>query len=112
MLPVSGPITVIIRADVEHALGQMKNGNVVGPMAFPTEAWKACGSVGMKWLNKLSNTEIKRQLGAAPIIWKAQEHHLRWYGYVERRSDEYMGKTAQWMAVVEKRWGGRPRQHG
>uniref|UniRef100_A0A914WQR3 Uncharacterized protein n=1 Tax=Plectus sambesii TaxID=2011161 RepID=A0A914WQR3_9BILA len=45
-----------------------------------------------------------------PIIEKAQEHRLRWYGHIERRPDDHIGKIVQQMEVEGKRSRGRPKR--
>uniref|UniRef100_A0A914VIZ3 Uncharacterized protein n=1 Tax=Plectus sambesii TaxID=2011161 RepID=A0A914VIZ3_9BILA len=65
---------------------------------------------GVTRLDRIPNTEIRRRLGVVPIIEKAQEHRLRWYGHVERRPDDHIGKIMQRMEVEGKRPRGRPKR--
>jgi hypothetical protein len=65
---------------------------------------------GVTRLDKIPNTEIRRRLSVVPIIEKAQEHRLRWYGHVKRRPDDYIGKVVQRMEIDGKRPRGRPRR--
>ena len=46
---------------------------------------------GVTRLDKIPNTETRRRLNVAPIIEKAQEHRLRWYGHIKRMPDNYVG---------------------
>ena len=65
---------------------------------------------GVTRLDKIPNTETRRRLNVAPIIEKAQEHRLRWYGHIKRRPDNYVGKVVQQMEIDGKRPRGRPRR--
>ena len=65
---------------------------------------------GVTRLDKIPNTETRRRLNVAPIIEKAQEHRLRWYGHIKRRPDNYVGKVVQQMEIDGKRLRGRPRR--
>lgn len=65
---------------------------------------------GVTRLDKIPNTEIRRRMGVAPITEKAQEHRLRWYGHMERRPNDYIGKVVQRMEVEGTRPRGRPRR--
>ena len=43
------------------------------------------------------------------IATKAREHRLRWFGHVQRREDNYIGKRVLGMEIPGRRRRGRPK---
>ncbi|XP_048006059.1 uncharacterized protein LOC125241562 [Leguminivora glycinivorella] len=64
-------------------------------------------SAGVTLLDKLRNQYIRGSFKIAPIVEKLKEKCLRWYGHIQRRSDDHMVKLALKLPTA-KRNSGRP----
>ena len=67
-------------------------------------------SFGHTRLDKIRNEIHRRRAGIAPIVEKAREQRLRWYGHVMRQDKDAVARYAMEMEVKEgKRSRGRPK---
>uniref|UniRef100_A0A8I6Y751 Reverse transcriptase domain-containing protein n=1 Tax=Hordeum vulgare subsp. vulgare TaxID=112509 RepID=A0A8I6Y751_HORVV len=59
--------------------------------------------------DRVRNDDIRERLGVAPIEEKLVQHHLRWFGHIQRRPSEALVHSG-WIKRVEnvKRGRGRP----
>ena len=69
----------------------------------------------LRWMSrvtKLDRIRNERIRGTTKVgeIWKVQESRLKWYGYVLRKEDEYVGKRVMMMEVSGKRRRARPKR--
>ena len=64
----------------------------------------------VKKMDRIRNERIRGSTKVGEISMKVQESRLKWYGYVLRREDEYVGKIVMVMAVPGKRRIGRPKR--
>ena len=65
---------------------------------------------GVTKLDRIRNERFRGTTKAGEISKKVPESRLKWYGYVLRREDEYVGKRVMVMEVPGKRRRGRPKQ--
>ncbi|XP_063382204.1 uncharacterized protein LOC134668693 [Cydia fagiglandana] len=65
-------------------------------------------SAGVTLLDRIRNEYIRGSFGVAPIIDKAKEKRLRWYGHVQRREEDHPVKLALNLPVTQPRGHGRP----
>ena len=65
---------------------------------------------GVTKMDRIRNERIRGTTKVGEISMKVQESRLKWYGYVLRREDEYVGKRVMVMAVRGKRRIGRPKR--
>ena len=56
-------------------------------------------------MDKIRNDDIRNVLGVRQL---SQGNRLRWFGHVERRNAEYVGKAAASLEIEGKRKRGRP----
>ena len=61
-------------------------------------------------LDRIRNERIRGTTKLGEISKKVQESSMKWYGYVLRREDEYVGKRVMAMEVPGNRRRGRPRR--
>lgn len=64
---------------------------------------------GVTRLDKIKNEYIRGSVKVGPLSRKIQESRLRWFGHVERRSENYVGKRVWRLEVPGKRRVGRPK---
>ena len=64
---------------------------------------------GVTKLDRIRNGRIRGTTKVGEKSKKVQESRLKWYGYVLRREDEYVGKRVMAMEVPRKRRRGRPK---
>ncbi|KAI5735640.1 hypothetical protein M8J77_020866 [Diaphorina citri] len=64
---------------------------------------------GVTRMDRIRNTRIRGTVKVTEISRKIQERRLQWFGHVERRDQEYVGKRLRDMEVGGKRDRGRPR---
>ena len=68
----------------------------------------------LRWMSGVTKLDIHRNerirgtTKVGEISKKVQESRLKWYGYVLRREDEYVGKRVMGMEVSGKIRRGRP----
>lgn len=74
-----------------------------------TEAGILRMSLGLSRRECEANCNVRRRLGVKELGEKLREDRLRWYGHVQRRDCDYIGKRALDLAVKGKRKPGRPR---
>ena len=65
-------------------------------------------SLGLTLKDKVKNEEIFKRMKVRNIGDKLVENRLRWYGHVQRRPDEYVGKVAQRVNPGSKKAVGNP----
>ena len=65
---------------------------------------------GVTKLDRIRNERIRGTTKLGEISKKVQESRLKWYGYLLRREDEYVGKRVMGMEVLGKRRRGRPKR--
>ena len=66
-------------------------------------------SVGVTRRDEIRNETIRGSVKVSSIRGKVQERRLEWFGHVERRNDNYIGKRVMNMGVPGPRRRGRPR---
>ncbi|KAI5746928.1 hypothetical protein M8J77_009151 [Diaphorina citri] len=64
---------------------------------------------GVTRMDRIRNTRIRGTVKVTEISRKIQERRLQWFGHVERRDQEHVGKRLRDMEVGGKRDRGRPR---
>ena len=58
---------------------------------------------GVTKLDKIRNERIRGTTTVGEITTKVQERRLKWYGYVMRRKEHYVGRRAMAMKVQGRR---------
>ena len=66
--------------------------------------------VGKTKKDKVRNVEVRKQCKVVEISEKLRDRRLMWFGHVERRDDDYVGKRVCNMDVGGKRGRGRPKK--
>ena len=66
-------------------------------------------SMGISRKERIRNEHVRKQMGVRPISEKIQGARLRWFGHIERRDENYVGKVAANIHIDGKRNRGRPR---
>ena len=67
-------------------------------------------SLGVTRWDKIRNEHIRGTAQVGKMGDKAREARLRWYGHVQRREEEYVGKKVLRMELPGRRRRGRPRR--
>ena len=67
-------------------------------------------SIRLTRLDRVTNVDVRKTLGVAPIQDKMKEARLRWYGHVIRSEDDSVAKTALVLSPDGKRPRGRPKK--
>ena len=67
-------------------------------------------TAGITRLDRVSNMDVRRKFGVAPISSKMRESRLRWYGHVLRGDENTLRKIGLKFDVPGRRPGGRPKQ--
>nr|QQJ42582.1 chitinase 6-2 [Sogatella furcifera] len=67
-------------------------------------------SCGLTRRDRIRNEIIRNKMKVTEISRKVQEKRLQWYGHVERREDDYVGKRIDRLIVEGTRKRGRPRK--
>ena len=67
-------------------------------------------AMGMTRKDKIRNEYIRGTVKVERLVMKMREGRLRWYGYVMRRDQEYVGRRAIEMVLPGKRKRGRPKR--
>ena len=67
-------------------------------------------AMGVTRKDKIRNEYIKGRVKVERLGMKLREGRLRWYGYVMRRDQEYVGKKMMKMELLGKRKRGRPKR--
>ena len=67
-------------------------------------------AMGMTRKDKIRNEHIRSTVKVEWLGIKMREGRLRWYGYVMRRDQEYVGRKIMEMKLPEKRRRGRPKR--
>lgn len=65
-------------------------------------------SIGLTRWDHVTNEDVRKQLGVAPITKKMREARLRWYGHVMRSAESTAAKTAMQLSPPGRRPRGRP----
>ncbi|KAI5707701.1 hypothetical protein M8J77_008053 [Diaphorina citri] len=64
---------------------------------------------GVTRKDRIRNERIRGTVKVGPLGQKIQESRLRWFGHVERRDEEYVGKRVESLGIGGKRRRGRPK---
>ena len=67
-------------------------------------------AMGVKRKDKIRNKHIRSTVKIERLRMKMMEGRLRWYGYVMRRDQEYVGRKMMVMELPGKRRRGRPKR--
>ncbi|XP_026679257.1 uncharacterized protein LOC113467333 [Diaphorina citri] len=67
-------------------------------------------SCGVTRLDRIRNEIIRSKIKVTEISKKIQERRLQWYGHVQRREENYVGKKIARLEVEGKRGRGRPKK--
>ncbi|KAI5715759.1 hypothetical protein M8J77_021928 [Diaphorina citri] len=67
-------------------------------------------SCGVTRLDRIMNEVIRNKIKVTEITKKIQERRLQWFGHVERRDENYIGKKVGQIRVEGKRKRGRPKK--
>ena len=67
-------------------------------------------SLGVTRLDKIRNEHIRGTAQVRRMGDKVREARLRWYGHVQRREEEYVGKKVLKMELPGRRKRGRPKR--
>ena len=66
-------------------------------------------ATGITRRDRVRNEETRKRLGVRDIADKVKGRRLQWFGHIERRPDDYVGKMVNKMrAPTKKRQGGQP----
>ena len=67
-------------------------------------------SLGVTRIDRIRNEYIRGTEQVGKIGDRAREARLRWFGHVQRRDEEYVGRRVLGMALPGRRKRGRPRR--
>ncbi|KAI5720850.1 hypothetical protein M8J77_012470 [Diaphorina citri] len=67
-------------------------------------------SCGVTRMDRIRNEVIRNKIKVTEITNKIQERRLQWFGHIERRDQDYIGKKIREMRVVGNRKRGRPKK--
>lgn len=67
-------------------------------------------TLGVRRLDKMRNTDIRQELGTAPLQRKIEEQKLRWFGHLCRMNNDRQVKSVWEARTTGKNRRGRPRQ--
>ena len=67
-------------------------------------------AMGVTKKDKIKNKYIRRRVKVERLGLKMSEGRLRWYGYVMRRDQDYLGRKMMEMELPGKRKRGRPKR--
>ena len=67
-------------------------------------------SCGVTRLDRIRNEVIRNKIKVTEVSKKIQERRLQWYGHVERRDEDYVGKRVERMIVRGRVGRGRPKK--
>ena len=67
-------------------------------------------TAGFTRLDRVCNSDVRREFGILPISVKMRENRLKWYGHVLRAREDTVRKIAMLLEVPGKRPKGRPKQ--
>lgn len=101
--------------------------SVVRPVAlYGSECWPAAArheqalntmemrmlrwSIGLTRWDRVTNVDVRKRLGVAPIVEKMRETRLRWYGHVMRSDEDSIARTALRYDPPGQRPRGRPKK--
>ena len=68
--------------------------------------------LGITRRDKVRNEKIRSTIGVRDIAEKLEETRLRWYGHVQRKPEEHIGKQVLNMESPGRRHQGRPKEFG
>ena len=66
-----------------------------------------CGNAMM---DRIRNQEFKEKLGVAPLLAKMRENRLRWFGHVQRKTQDAPVRRIEYIIVEFKRSRGGPKR--
>ena len=64
---------------------------------------------GVTRKGKIRNERIRNTVKVGPIEEKIQESRLRWFGHIQRRKEDYIGKRVERIEIGGRRKRGRPK---
>ena len=64
---------------------------------------------GVTRKGKTRNERIRNTVKVGPIGEKIQESRLRWFGHIQRRKEDYIGKRVERIEIGGRRKRGRPK---
>ena len=67
-------------------------------------------SLGVSRVDRIKNDHIRGTAKVGKFGDRAREARLRWFGHVQRRNDEYVGRKVLEMALPGRRRRGRPKR--
>ena len=67
-------------------------------------------SLGLTRYDRITNDDVRKRMGVAPITDKMRESRLRWYGHVIRSDEKTVAKNALQFSPKGKRPRGRPKK--
>ncbi|KAI5715080.1 hypothetical protein M8J77_010243 [Diaphorina citri] len=65
---------------------------------------------GVTRMDRIRNEYIRGSVKVGPIGKKIQESRMRWFGHLERRDEDYIGKQIEKLEIRGRRKRGRPKK--